>query len=171
MESKVREPEAAAAYTAARSVLQRLPVSSTFAKWAIVGGIGFLVNQFALFMVYDSPLFAFLPARGADLKLIFFTHPDVRLLIASVVAIESAILSNFYWHERWTFRQRDLRGPRPIRFLKFHCVSFGSPLIVFSTVNTLPPAFGVSPYIANTLGVAVGALWNWVWDNHVIWRR
>ncbi len=171
MQSEVRETAAAAVYRTAQSVLQRLPVSTTFAKWAIVGGIGFLVNQFALFMVYDSPLFAFLPARGSDFDFIFFSHPDVRLLIASVVAIEFAILSNFYWHERWTFRQRGLQGPRPIRFLKYHCVSFGSPLIVVATLNTLPPAFGVSPYIANTLGVAVGALWNWFWDNHVIWRR
>ena len=155
----------------AQSVLQRLPVSTTFIKWAIVGGIGFLVNQFSLFLVYDSPLFAFFPDRGADLKLIFFTHPDVRLLIASIAAIEAAILSNFYWHERWTFRERQRRSPRPIRFLKFHFLSIGSPLIVFATLNTLPPVFGVSPYIANTIGIAVGASWNWIWDNHVIWRR
>ena len=171
MGSNAREPQPAAAYTAARSALQRLPVSTTFVKWAIVGGIGFLVNQFVLFMVYDSPLFAFLPARGADLKLIFFTHPDVRLLIASIAAIEAAILSNFYWHDRWTFRERQRRSPRPIRLLKFHFFSIGSPLIVFATLNTLPPVFGVSPYIANTIGVALGASWNWIWDNHVIWRR
>jgi len=150
---------------------QRLHASPTFVRWLIVGSIGFLVNQLTLFLVYDSLLFTFMPAKGTDLDLVLFTHPDVKLLIASAAAVEAAIVSNFFWHERWTFRQRERRSATPVRFLKFNGITFGSPLIVLATVNTLTPIFGVSPYIANTIGVGLGALWNWVWDNHVIWRR
>jgi putative flippase GtrA len=152
-------------------VLQRLPVSPTLIKFLIVGGIGYLVNQFTLFLVYDSPLFVFLPAQGTDFGFILFTHPNVRLFIASVIAVEAGIVSNFYWHERWTFRHRERRAPAIVRFLKFNLTSIGSPLIAVATINTLTPAFGISPYIANTIGIALGSTWNWIWDTRVIWPR
>jgi putative flippase GtrA len=152
-------------------VVERLPVSTTFVKFLIVGGIGYLVNQFTLFTVYDSPVFTFLPARGTDFDFILFTHTDIRLFIASVMAVEAAILSNFYWHERWTFRHRERRSLRPIRFLKFNCTSIGGPLIAIATVNILTPVFDMSPYIANTIGIGLGFIWNWVWNTLVIWPR
>ena len=91
MQPEVREPAPAAIYRTVRSVLQRLPGSTTFTKFLIVGGIGYLVNQFILLLVYDSPVFAFLPAKDTDFDFIFFTHPDVRLFIASVLAVEAAL--------------------------------------------------------------------------------
>ena len=155
----------------ARETLERLHVSTTLVKWLIVGGIGYLVNQATLLLAYDSPVFAFLPVKDTNFDFLLFTHPDIRLLIASVMAVEAAVISNFYWHERWTFRHRELHAPKIIRFFKFNLASIGSPVIAVATINVLTPVFGISPYIANTIGVALGASWNWVWNNHVIWRR
>ena len=155
----------------AQAVLERLPVSTTFIKFVIVGGIGYLVNQFTLLLVYDSPLFGFLPAKDTDFDFILFTHPDIRLFIASVIAVEAAVVSNFNWHERWTFRHRERRAPTIIRFLRFNLTSIGSPLIAVATVNTLTPMFDMSPYIANTIGIGLGTTWNWAWNTLVIWPR
>ncbi len=155
----------------AREALERRNISTTFVKFVIVGGIGYLVNQFTLLVVYDVPLFWFLPAKDTGFDFILFTHPDVRLLIASVLAVEAAVISNFYWHERWTFRHRELRAQRLVRFGKFNLTSMGSPVISLATVNILTPLFGMSPYISNTIGIGLGTAWNWAWDTRVIWPR
>ncbi len=155
----------------ARATLERLHVSTTFVKFLIVGSIGYLVNQATLLLVYDSPVFWFLPGKDTDFDFILFTHPDIRLFIASVMAVEVAIVSNFYWHERWTFRHRERRVPTVVRFLRFNLTSIGSPLISVATVNTLTPVFDISPYISNTIGVGLGTTWNWTWDTLVIWPR
>ena len=35
---------------------------------------------------------------------------DVNYLMATLVAVEAAILSNFVWHYRWTWRDRSGSG-------------------------------------------------------------
>ncbi len=140
-------------------------------KFLVVGGVGYLVNQFVLFLFYDSPLSFFLPGKGTDLDLFFLTLSDTKLLIASVIAVETAIASNFYWHQRWTFRDRDQRRSLPVRFLAFHCTSIGSPVISLAAVNVLTPVFGITPYISNTIGICLGAVWNWTWNTLVIWPK
>ncbi len=154
-----------------RGLLDRSPVSPTLVKFLIVGGVGYLVNQFVLFLLYDSPISSVLPARGRDLDCVFFTVSDLKLLIASVVAVETAIASNFYWHTRWTFRERPGHRSLPIRFLTFHFTSIGSPIISLAVVNVLTPVFGITPYISNTIGICLGALWNWTWNTLVIWPK
>lgn len=151
--------------------MAKLRGSTTFIKFAIVGSIGYVVNQVFLFLLYDSPAFPFLPAKDTDATIVFFTHPDVRLLIATVIAVEVSILSNFFWHNVWTFSDRAQRLPMALRFVTFNLTSIGSPVISVATVNVLTPNFGVNPYAANTLGIALGMIWNWLWNTQVIWRK
>jgi dolichol-phosphate mannosyltransferase len=152
-------------------VIRRLPLGATFVKFLIVGGIAYLINQFMLFLLYDSPVFWFLPDKDTDTNLLLFSHPDIRLLISSVLAVEIAIVFQFTSHERWTFKDRPRKGWGPFRFAKFNLSSAVSPIIVVVTVNTLTPIFGISPYISNTIGIAAGVMWNWTWNSLVIWPR
>lgn len=148
----------------------RLGISPILLRFLIVGGIGYLVNQLSLFLLYDSPLAGFLPAKETAGRIIFFTHDDIRLLIASIVAVEISIVSNFYWHDRWTFRER-AKKPFLRRYLQFNATSFGSPLISVGVVNTLTPYFGVNYFLANTIGIILGTGWNWFCNTRLIWRR
>ena len=150
---------------------RRLSLPPTLVKFLIVGGIAYLINQFALFLLYDSPIFWFLPAQDTEANLWLFTHPDVRLLISSVLAVEAAIIFQFSSHERWTFRDRPREGWGLLRFLKFNLTSAGSPIIAVVTINTLTPLFGISPYLSNTIGIAAGIAWNWTWNTLVIWPQ
>ncbi len=152
-------------------IMAKAATSSTFVRFSIVGAVGYLVNQFFLFLLYDSPAFPFLPEKDTDARIVFFTHPDVRLLIATVVAVEVAILSNFLWHNVWTFSDRSRRLPMLLRWLAFNITSIGSPIISVTTVNILTPNFGINAYIANSIGVALGMTWNWMWNTRVIWRK
>ena len=153
------------------AIVRRLPLTSTLVRFLVVGGIGYLINQLFLYLLYDSPVFWFLPSQDTDVDLGLFTHPDIRLLISSILAVEVAIVFQFLAHERWTFRDRQRRGWGPLRFLQFNLSSAVSPIIVVVTVNTLTPVFGISPYISNTIGVLAGFTWNWTVNTLLIWPR
>ena len=153
------------------SIFRRLRLSSTLVKFLVVGGIGYLINQSALFLLYDTSLFWFLPAKDTAAGFLLFTHPDLRLLLSSILAVEVAIIFQFNSHERWTFRGRVRQGWVLFRFLKFNLASAGSPIIIVVTINTLTPLFGLSPYLSNTIGILFGVTWNWTINNLVIWPQ
>ena len=44
-------------------------------------------------------------------------------------------------------------------------------IYIYPTVAVLAPKFGVNVYLANSLGIALGMIWNWVWNAQVIWRK
>lgn len=142
---------------------------TTFLKFMVVGTIGFFVNQFFLFLLYDTPAAWFLPEAETEAKILFVTVGDVRLLIASIVAVEISIISNFLFHDYWTFRDR-LKKPFLIRFGQFNLTSFGSPVISVTTINILTPTFGIHYFISNSIGIALGMSWNWLWNAQFIWR-
>ena len=147
----------------------RLPISAEFLKFLLVGGGVFVINQAALLFFYEiAPV---LPVRDRDFGFVLFTHPDVRLLLASALAVEVAIIVKFFALEHWTFRDRPRRGWGPVRFLKFNAASILSPIIVVATVNVLTPVFGISPYISLTIGTLLGFLANWSFSAHLIWPR
>lgn len=159
---------------AARELAEWLHLPTTLVKFLIVGGIGFVINLFFLFLFYDSPVFFFFPDKHADVNLGLFTNGDARLLISSILAVEFAIVFQFNAHERWTFKHRPRNGWIGKRFVKFNVSSAISPVIVVVTTNALTPvldgAFGaLSPYIANGVGVLLGFTWNWSVNTLVIW--
>ncbi len=145
----------------------RLPVSAAFLKFLLVGGIAYVISQAALLLFYD--VLPVLPARDSDFDFGLFTHPDIRLLLASALAVEVAIVFKFYALENWTFRDRPRRGWGPIRFLRFNATSIAGTIMAVATVNVLTPVFGISPYISLSIGVLVGFLANWAFSAYLIW--
>lgn len=153
----------------AREIAQRFNLPTTLIKFVIVGGIGFVIYQSFFAIIYDTPALWFLPDKNANGSLVLFTHPDIRLFIASVVAVEIAIFFQFNAHERWTFRNRDREGNLLFRFVKFNASSFVSPLIIVVTVNVMASLTSITPYFWNLVGVVIGFAWNWLINSLVIW--
>ena len=146
---------------------QREGLRATFLKFIFVGALAYAVTQAALFLLYDvAPFF---PDKGSDADLLFFTHPDVRLLISSTIAIQCAIIFKFGVHEYWTFRDRRRNGGLVARFAQFNVSSVLSPVIILVTVNVLTPILGISPYLSSTIGAVLGFIVNWLLSVHVIW--
>jgi len=53
----------------------------------------------------------------------------MHYLAATALAVEAAILHNFLWHERWTWRDRPGTGvTRLVRLARFHAVNGGVSL-------------------------------------------
>jgi len=139
-------------------------------KFLIVGTIGFIVYTIFMFVFYDSSLIPFMPQKNTVWGFRQFSHPDLRIFISSIISIEAAIISNFLWHENWTFKERLKKGKLVTRLWQFHIISVGSPLIQLASVNILTPYFGLPWIISSAIGVLIGLIWNYFWNTRVVWR-
>ena len=149
------------------SASRRLHLPVTLLKFFFVGALAYLVNQGALFFLYDvAPIF---PDKDTGVDLLLFTYPDARLLITSFIAVQCAILFKFGIHEHWTFRDRRGDGWIVARFVQFNLSSFLSPVINLAAVNILTPLLDISPYASNTVGAVLGLSVNWLLSAHIIW--
>lgn len=155
-----------------RFVQRRLADNVTLIKFAIVGGVGYVVYQVLLFATYDWSLLQFLPEKHMRARIIFFDHGDVRLLISTLVVAEVAILAVFTGHTLWTFRGRTMVDkPLFVRFGQFHAnqvMSFGIGIVI---INILIVQVGFYHFAALPVAAAAASAWNLLWATHVIWRR
>jgi putative flippase GtrA len=108
-----------------------------FARFALAGAGGFIIQV------------------GTVAGLTEIMH--VNYLIATLVAVEAAILSNFVWHHHWTFRDR--AGSWLERLIRFNALNamtsiFGSIFLTafFVEVGGLHP---VAANIASVVGLSV----------------
>ncbi len=108
-------------------------------KFLVVGGIGVGVNSAALFLLYQIC--------------------SLPLVLASLLATELSIVSNYYWNDRWTFGQR---WPSWGRFGKFNLVALGGLFITTLTLWGLVTRLNMPYLFANLLGVLLATSWNFV---------
>ncbi len=122
------------------------PVVARMARFGAVGALGVVVNSLALFLAHGI---AGLP-----------------LLVASPLAVEVAVLHNFAWNDRWTFRAS---GFSLRRLGKFNLTSLGGLAIASGVLYLLVAYAGVHYLLANLAGIALATLWNfttsllWTW--------
>ncbi|MCL4543964.1 MAG: GtrA family protein [Chloroflexi bacterium] len=101
-------------------------------KFGTVGASGVVINEGLLF-------------AGRE-----FLH--LPLLVASVIAVECSIITNFLLNDRWTFgRQR----PQIQRLLQFNAVSLISLLINVSVLAFLEHVTSLHYLIANPVAILV----------------
>jgi dolichol-phosphate mannosyltransferase len=120
-----------------------------FIKFAIVGSSGVLVNMGLLFI-----LTRFL---------------SVRLEIASPIAIEVSILSNFTLNNLWTFKKRNTHVPFWTRLFRYHLVTGLAGVVNYVVLLLLVNNFGLHDLLSNLIGILIGtiityslnSLWTW----------
>lgn len=126
-------------------------MSSRVRAFVIVGAIGFVV-QIAV--------------------LVALTRAGFPLPVATALAVEAAVLHNFVWHQRWTWRDREGAEPWPRRLIRFH----SSNALVSIGVNVLltwafARALGVATPIANAGAVAIAATVNFLAADRWVFPR
>jgi putative flippase GtrA len=93
--------------------------------------------------------------------------------VSTAVGVEAAVLHNFFWHERWTWRDRPAADGRRLRRLaRFHAATgvtsvAGNVAIVALAVGFL----GIGAVIANALAVAVMSAANYLVADRFVFRR
>jgi putative flippase GtrA len=121
--------------------LVRLP------RFLLVGGSGVVVNSVALFALYQLV--------------------GLPLLVASAIAVELAIASNFIWNDRWTFGRAHLSLRR---FARFNVASLAALLITVATTWLLVHWAGVPYLLANIVGIGLASACNFVLSLQWTWR-
>ena len=128
----------------------RFGSSATFFRFLIVATSGVFVNLGSLYL-----LLAVIGAPGP---------------LASPLSIELSIISNFVWHDLWTFSGRPLANSAIGRFLRFNAVSGSSLIIQFSVFLILTVVLDVHFLLAQLAGIAVGGVWNYLLNVSWTWR-
>jgi len=90
--------------------------------------------------------------------------------LASAISIELSIISNFVWHDLWTFSGQPLANSAVGRFLRFNAVSGSSLLIQFSIFLILTVVLDVHFLLAQLAGIAAGGVWNYLLNVNWTWR-
>ena len=129
----------------------RFRKSEEFIKFCVVGGSGVFVNM--------------------GLYVLITRLMGIPYYIASPIAIELSILSNFTWNNLWTFKKRDANATLAGKLIRFHVVSsvaaLGNYLILLGLVNV----FGFWDVLANLVGIAFGTLVNYFMNSLWTWKE
>ena len=123
----------------------------TFLKFSVVGIFGIFVNL-GLFSV--------------------LLHLDINKFIASPVAIEFSIISNFILNNFWTFKHRKTKDRIRIKGLKFNLVSIVSLIVSYTTFIMMGMFFPrLSPLMDQLVGIGPAMLVNYFFNTYWTFRE
>ena len=129
----------------------RFQSSRTFLKFATVGATGVVVNL---------GVFTLLLASG------------INKFLASPIAIEVSIVSNFLLNNYWTFGERKTRGRKRIKGLKFNAVSLVALGISYGTFVLLSALFPhTSPQVHQLVGIVPATAVNYFLNSYWTFRE
>src|SRR3954462_4437758 len=96
---------------------------------------------------------------------------EFHYLVATAIGVESALLHNFIWHQRWTWRDRPARSRRAVatRLVHFHLLN-GVVSLTGNVVITmiLTGLVGIDPLIANLIAIVACSFINFVASNAIV---
>jgi putative flippase GtrA len=146
---------ARSSFTKARGRVGQSPViKSPVIKFAIVGALGFLLQLLTLRL------------------LIVLAHWSWPL--ATIAAVEGAVVHNFLWHERWTWVSRLGRPTwrdRAERFVRFNVTNgIASVAGNVAVMAVLVDGAHLPPVVANAIAVVVVSLLNFVFADRWVFR-
>src|SRR5215831_11007610 len=134
-----------------RRIVRALPMNDTLRTWLKFNTVG----------VFG------IPVQLSTLALLK-TSLGLHYLIATGVAVETAVLHNFVWHERWTWSDRTKASRSGVfaRLVRFHISNglitfFGNLFVMWLLVSRLRVGY----LVANVLAMAACAIANfWASD-------
>jgi dolichol-phosphate mannosyltransferase len=125
-----------------------------FIRFAFVGLTGLLVDMGVLYILYNNL--------------------NLGLTRSAIVAAELAIINNFFWNDRWTFRDlsRQQRSWRQTlkRLVKFNLICLMGLILKILLLNLLFNGLHLNPYLANFLAIAAVTAWNFWINLRLNWR-
>jgi putative flippase GtrA len=95
-------------------------------------------------------------------------------LAATVIAVEAAVLHNFFWHEHWTWieRTRSASGGLPDRLARFHVTNglisiAGNLTLMWVLVSRLHLHY----FLANIMAIATCSILNFLASDRLVFRK
>lgn len=145
------------------AVKTRLKDSQQFRRFLAVGALGFTINAVGLF--------------------IFVQIMNLYKPLASAMAVEIAIISNFIFNNFWTFSHNKVATNNVVmKFIQFNVSSLGAILIQSGTMwlgeHLITPFFPKGSFVANyiywlyfIIGVGIGLFYNYFMYSRIIWKK
>ena len=102
-----------------------------------------------------------------NLAVLYFLREfaDLGLTRSAIIAAEIAIANNFFWNDRWTFKdissKQKSKHKRLIRFLKFNLICLSGLVLNILLLNIFYNLLGINEYIANIIAIAIITFWNY----------
>ena len=130
------------------------PLATRWVKFSAVGvlGIGVQMGCFA----------------------ILFSGLHVNYMVATAIAVETAVLHNFAWHEGYTWKDRSHGDTRALlyRLARFHA---GNGVISIlgnlALMRLFVGALGLNHYLASGTSIAICSLLNFAISEWFVFRR
>jgi len=120
-------------------------------KFNAVGAIGIVV-QLAVLTILKSGL-------------------GINYLLATAIAVETAVLHNFFWHERFTWPDRKSRAPFK-RLAKFNLTNGAISILGnMGFMKVLVGGLGMNYFLANLLSIAICSLMNFLVSDVFVFSR
>lgn len=110
---------------------------------------------------------------GVQLAALLFLESLLRLdgLLATALAVETAVIHNFVWHERFTWPDRPA-GNSAARFLKFNITTGSVSILGNVALTAFFHRMGHLPYwSANLASIAICSLANFMVSDRVVFER
>ena len=108
-------------------------------------------------------------------SLAFLTHVlHLHYLLATAIAVEAAVLHNFLWHCRWTWKDRPPCSAANIvsRLVRFHAanglVSVAGNLVL---MRLLVGSAGLHPLVAGVLSIIPTSVANYLLSDRLVFRQ
>jgi len=113
-----------------------------FIRFAIVGTSGVVVNYAVLIFLVEVL--------------------DLNRLIAVALANETAILTNFFFNNLWTFGDAGRHRPVLIRAARYNAFGLGGLLVSVTVLGLLTYGLGLQYLIANAFAISMAMTWNYL---------
>jgi putative flippase GtrA len=130
------------------------PVASRWFKFNFVGAVGIAV-QLSVFATLKGLL-------------------GIPYTVATALAVETAVIHNFVWHERFTWRglPRGTGRDVALRLVKFHAGNgMVSILGNLALMRIFVGGLHLNPFFSNLLSIAACALVNFAISERFVFRR
>jgi len=97
---------------------------------------------------------------------------DLPVAVATAAAVEAALLHNFSWHQRWTWRDRPAQGGRETltRLRRFHAVNGVVSLAGNVIITTALVHAGIHPVAANVVAILACSIVNYTAGDAYVFR-
>jgi putative flippase GtrA len=122
-----------------------------FLKFSAAGAFGFVVQIGVLALLVSAGL---------------------HYVVATVAAVEAAIIVNFLWHEHWTWRDRPAANVRQrwLRLIRLNTLAGATSILGVVITMLLVEVFGVPAIAANVISVALLSMANFIGADTLVFR-
>jgi putative flippase GtrA len=92
--------------------------------------------------------------------------------VATLLAVEAAVLHNFFWHQRWTWRDRPAAGRREVagRLVRFHAANGFVSFVGNIAITSWLAGLGLEPVLANLIAIIACSLVNFAAGDLLVFR-